>query len=143
MSKTTDRAGGIYQAARENQFVNRLIEDAELREQLLDAVQSARRAYGRISDSKRNPVDALSHDKKVQRELRNAAEALRDATDQLRAPKKRKRGRLGKVILLVLAAIGITLAVNEDARKMVLDTIFGAEEEFEYTSTNGANGGAA
>ena len=29
----------------------------------------------------------------------------------------------------------IALAVSEDLRKKVLDALFGAEEEFEYTST--------
>lgn len=143
MSKTTEKAGGLYQAARENQYVNRLLEDAELREQLLDAVQSARKAYERIADNKKNPVDAVSHDKKVQRELRKAAEALRDATDQLRAPKRRKRKWFGKLVVLGVAAAGVALALSEDARKMVLDTLFGPEEEFEYTSTTSANGDAS
>jgi hypothetical protein len=30
---------------------------------------------------------------------------------------------------------GIALAVSEGLRKKVLDALFGAEEEFEYTST--------
>lgn len=143
MSKTSDKASGIYQVARENQYVNRLIEDPDLRDQLLDAVQSARKAYDSIVDSKKGPVGAVSHDKRVQRDLRKAAESLRDATEELRAPKKRKKKWFGKLIVLTLAAVGITLAVNEDARKMVLDTLFGPEEEFEYTSTTSANGDAS
>lgn len=140
MSKTAEKASGIYQSARENPFVNRLIEDAELRENVLDALQSARQAYGRIADSSKSPVEAVSHDKKVQRDLRRAADSLREASEQLRKPKRKKK-RLGKLIVLVLAAVGITLAVSEDARKAVLDTLFGPEEEFEYTGS--ANGGAS
>ena len=34
----------------------------------------------------------------------------------------------------------IALAVSEGARKAVLDALFGAEEEFEYTSTTSING---
>ena len=30
--------------------------------------------------------------------------------------------------------------VSEDARKSVLDALFGAEEEFEYTSSTSING---
>ena len=30
---------------------------------------------------------------------------------------------------------GLALAVSEELRKKVLDALFGAEEEFEYTST--------
>lgn len=142
MSKTTDKAAGIYSAARENQYVNRLIEDPELREQVIDAVKSARKAFDSVVSSKQGPVGAVSHDKKVQKELRRAAESLRDASEQLRAPKKRKK-RFGRVLLLLLAAVGITLAVSEDARKMVLDSLFGPEEEFEYTGTTSTNGDAA
>lgn len=143
MSRTTEKAAGIYSAARENQYVNRLIEDPELREQVLDAVQSARKAFDSVVSSKQGPVGAVSHDKKVQKDLRRAAESLRDASEQLKAPKKRKKKRLGKLVLFLLAAAGITLAVSEDARKMVLDTLFGPEEEFEYTGTTSANGDAS
>ena len=34
----------------------------------------------------------------------------------------------------------IALVVSEDARKTVLDALFGAEEEFEYTSSSSING---
>jgi len=42
----------------------------------------------------------------------------------------------------VIAIVGavIALAVSEGARKAVLDALFGAEEEFEYTSTTSING---
>jgi hypothetical protein len=38
---------------------------------------------------------------------------------------------------LMLAVVGAAafLIVNEGARKALLDRVFGAEEEFEYTST--------
>jgi hypothetical protein len=42
----------------------------------------------------------------------------------------------------MLAIIGgvVALVVSEGARKAVLDALFGAEEEFEYTSTSSING---
>ena len=36
---------------------------------------------------------------------------------------------------LALVGGGLALAISEDLRKKVLDALFGAEEEFEYTST--------
>ena len=71
--------------------------------------------------------------------MRKAAESLSEANDRLQK-KKKKRGGLGKLILLALIGGVVALAVSEGARKAVLDTLFGAEEEFEYTSTSSING---
>ena len=38
-------------------------------------------------------------------------------------------------MLLVVAGAGVALAVSEGLRKKVLDALFGAEEEFEYTAS--------
>jgi hypothetical protein len=139
MSKTkATQAADLYSTARENPYVQRLIEDEELRDSLRKAFEAARGAYGRAT-SNGNTVKAVTHDKKVQRDLRVAAESLRDASEQLRAPKKRKH-RLGRLVLLALVGAAIALVLSEDARKTVLDALFGAEEEFEYTSTTSING---
>lgn len=140
MSKTkAARAGDIYETARENPYVQRLIEDDELRESLREAFESARGAYGRATGNGKGAVKAVTTDKKVQKDLRAAAESLREASERLRAPKKRK-SRLGRLILLAIVGAVIALVVSEDARKTVLDALFGAEEEFEYTSTTSING---
>lgn len=138
-SQTADRAGDLYSAARENPYVQRLIEDDDLRDNLRDAFDSARGAYTRATGNGRGAAKAVTSDKKVQKDLREAAESLREATERLKAPKKRK-SRLGRLILFALVAAGIALVLSEDARKTVLDTLFGAEEEFEYTSTSSING---
>ncbi|HSS05103.1 MAG TPA: hypothetical protein VLK89_07965 [Solirubrobacterales bacterium] len=141
MTKTkATQAADIYSTARENPYVQRLIEDDELRDSLRNAFEAAKGAYGRATGNGKGAVKAVTSDKKVQRDLRSAAENLRDASEQLRAPKKRKKSRLGRFILFGLVAAAIALVLSEDARKTVLDTLFGAEEEFEYTSTTSING---
>jgi hypothetical protein len=138
-AKAADRAGSLYSTARENPYVQRLVEDDELRGNLRDAYEAARHAYGRITDNGKGPVKAVTSDKKVQRDLRTAADSLREASEQLRAPKKRK-GRFGRVILFGAVAGGVALALSESARKAVMDAVFGAEEEFEYTSSTTSSG---
>lgn len=138
-SQTADRAGDLYSAARENPYVQRLIEDDKLRENLREAFDSARGAYGRATGNGKGTVQAVTTDKKVQKEMRKAAESLREASERLNKPKKRK-SRLGRLILFALLAAGLALIFSEDARKTVLDTLFGAEEEFEYTSAGSING---
>ena len=141
-SKTThtaDRAGDLYEAARENPYVQRLIEDEDLRENLQDAFKSAKKAYGRATGNGKGTVKAVTSDKKVQKEMRQAAEALQEARERLQKPAKKKH-RLGKLIMLAIVGGVVALVVSEGARKAVLDALFGAEEEFEYTSTTSING---
>ena len=141
MTKTkANQAADLYSTARENPYVQRLIEDEELRDSLRDAFEAARGAYGRATDNSKGPVKAVGSDKKVQKDLRTAAESLREASERLKAPKKRKKSRLGRLILFALIGGAIALILSEDARKTVLDALFGAEEEFEYTSTTSING---
>jgi len=140
-TKTADRAADAYAAARENPYVQRLIEDEELRDNLREAFERARGAYGRATGNGKGAVKAVTSDKKVQKDLGKAAESLREASEALREPKKkRKKSRLGRLILFAIVAAGIALVLSEDARKTVLDALFGAEEEFEYTSTTSING---
>jgi adenylosuccinate synthase len=126
---------GAAQAARSNPYVQRLVDDDELRDNLRTAFDSAKKAYERMSNGK-GPAKAILDDKKTQKELREAANSLKDAADSLRgAKKKKKKGGLGRKLLILGVGAGLALALSEGLRKKVLDTLFGAEEEFEYTST--------
>src|ERR1700712_3154305 len=138
-SNAADRAGDLYSTARENPYVQRLVEDEELLDNLREAFESAKKAYGRATGNGKGTVKAVTTDKKVQKEMRKTAEKLQEANERLQKPKKRK-SRLGRLILLALVGAAIALVVSEDARKTVLDALFGAEEEFEYTSTTSING---
>jgi hypothetical protein len=119
------------QAVRSNQYVQRFIEDQELRENLRNAFTSAKKAYGRING--KGPAKALD-DKKVQRELKDAATSLKDAADSLRGAKRKRKLRPGRLLFVALVGAGAALALSEGLRKKVLDALFGAEEEFEYTA---------
>jgi hypothetical protein len=118
-----------------NPYIQRLIEDAELRENVQKAIESGRSAYGRLSNGKA-PHRTLLEDKKLQGDLRHALEAVRDASAALtEQPKKRARKglRLGRKLAILVLAAGLALAGSEKLRSKVLDTLFGKEEEFEYT----------
>jgi hypothetical protein len=120
-------------------YVQRLIEDDELRDNLREAYEAGRDAYSRASGAKR-PSDVLE-DKKLQKDLRSASESLRAASEALREPEKKSGGHsLGKLLVIAFVGALIALAVSEDLRKKVLDQLFGAEEEFEYTSTTTSSG---
>lgn len=125
-------------AARQNQYVQRLLEDPELRESLRTAYESARKAYGRMNGKGPKALD----DKKVQRDLKQTVNSLREVAESLREKPKRKKRR-GRLLLVALVGAGTAVAMNEGLRKKVLDALFGAEEEFEYTSTTTPASGSA
>src|SRR5918997_1581031 len=115
--KAAKAGAGAYaagKAVRSNTYVQRLVEDDELRENLRSAFDSARKAYTRMSNGK-GPVKAVTEDKKVQRELREAATFLKDAADSLRGAKRKKRGK-GRLLLMALVGGGGALAPGEGPR---------------------------
>jgi len=139
----TGAAGAVAagKAVASNEYVSRLVEDEELRDNLRTAYESARKAYSRMANGK-GPAKALLDDKKTQKNLQDAASNLKDAADALRGAKKtRKRKRRGTLLLLIVGA-GAALALSEGLRKKVLDALFGAEEEFEYTSSTSSSSNA-
>jgi hypothetical protein len=117
-------------------YIQRVIQDATLRENVRTAYDSTRSAYARLTNGKA-PAKALLEDKKLQRDLQNAVEALKEASNALaEAPKKqtpRKRGGFVRKIMIAGLAFGLALAGSEKLRTKVLDMVFGKEEEFEYT----------
>ena len=122
-------------AVKDNPYVQRIVEDEELRTNVRTAFESARKAYARMSNGK-GPVKALTEDKKTQKQLREAATSLREAADSLRNAKSgRKKRKRGRGLMLLFVGAGLAIALNEGLRSKVLDALFGSEEEFEYSST--------
>jgi adenylosuccinate synthase len=132
--KAAKAGAGAYaagKAARENTYVQKLIEDEGLRDDLRTAYDSARKAYSRLNG--KGPAKALD-DKKVQKELKETANSLKSAAETLRGPVKRRRKRKSLLGIIIIGSL-VAVVASEGLRKKVLDALFGAEEEFEYTST--------
>jgi hypothetical protein len=136
-NKKVQKAGKAAQSARTNPYVQRLIEDEDLRQSIVEAFESARDAYGRLNNGK-SPAKQIFDDKKLQKHVREVAGNVRDVSVALHeAPQKQQRsgGGLGRLVLLGVVGGAVALVFSESLRKKVLDALFGAEEEFEYTST--------
>jgi len=118
-----------------NPYLQRFIQDEELRANVLDALENARSAYARVNNGK-SASKVVMEDKKFQKDVKNAAGAFKDAGTALRdGPKRKRRGGFGKLVLLALVGGGLAIALSEDVRNKVLVLLFGKEEEFDYTST--------
>ena len=84
-------AADVANITKNNPYIQRLIEDSDLRDNVRTALDSGKSAYERLSNGKA-PHRALLEDKKLQNDLRQAAEAVRDATLSLTdAPKRKAR----------------------------------------------------
>jgi hypothetical protein len=128
-------ATDVANIAKSNPYIHRLMEDAKLRANVRRAMDSSRRVYDRLSSGKTSPKQLLE-DKKVQTDVRKTLEAVRDVTITLtEAPKKRARKGMTFGRTMLVAGIGGVAALvgSEKLRSKVLDVLFGAEEEFEYT----------
>jgi hypothetical protein len=133
-AKKAAKAGQAAAAARTSPYVQRIVQDEELRDNIREAVALSRSAYGRLANGKA-PSKALMNDKKLQKELRQAAITIREVGDALREGPKKPKRRLGRMLLLGIVGGTLALALSEGLRKKALDALFGAEEEFDYTST--------
>lgn len=132
VKKARDTVGSVGS----NPYLKRLMEDEDLRTSLKDAVDAARDAFDRLSSNGDGPINTAIDDKKVHKDLKTAAENLREASDRIRGKKKKRHW--GRVFLLAVVGAALAVALSEDVRKTVLDKLFGAEEEFEYSSTTSA-----
>ena len=138
-----DKAEAAASAARSagrNPYVQRIIQDEVLRDNMVVAVEAARNAYARLNSGKA-PAKTLLDDKKLHKEFKRSADALREATAALReAPKgatpakAKRKGGIGRLLLVAIIGGAVALAASEGLRNKVLDALFGAEEEFDYSS---------
>ena len=128
-------AADVANAAKANPYVQRLVEDQDLRQNIQKAFGSGKNAYARASGNGSSARDVLADDK-FYAEVLAGIEALRDVTLALTEPpdtRARKGLRLGRRLMVLMLAFGLALSASEQLRSKVLDTLFGKEEQFEYT----------
>ena len=129
------KAKAAAEGAWGNQYVQRYVQDEELRANVKEALDNARSAYARLTNGK-SASKVVMEDKKFQKDVKNAADSFKEASIALRdGPKRKRSGGFGKLLLLALVGGGLAIALSEDVRNKVLDLLFGKEEEFDYTSS--------
>jgi hypothetical protein len=101
---------------------------------------AAKDRFGKAGNSGR----ATQHSQDLQQELGDAADALRRATNSLGEPPKptskatppvRRGLGIGRMLLLLAVGSVGAMVLSEGLRTKLLDLLFGAEEEFDYSST--------
>ena len=135
-----EAAAAAARSAGHNPYVQRILQDEELRDNMVVAVEAARNAYARLNKGKAPAKNAARRQEAAQ--ASSSARPTPCATRRPRCarrrspPSRRPSARAASVELLLVAIIGgaVALAASEGLRNKVLDALFGAEEEFDYSS---------
>ena len=124
---------GAAQAARSNPYVQRVIEDDELRDNLRTAYDSAEERV--LAYVERQGTREGDPGRQEDAEGAEGGRELAEGSGRLPAWQQEEEGRQGQDAAAPHRRRRCGAALSEGLRKKVLDTLFGAEEEFEYTST--------
>jgi len=136
MAKAKDRVADV------KPYVQRAIQDEELRDNLRSAFATARDVYDELVGGRGVTAVAgkVASDKDIQDQLRSAIEDLRNAADRIQGKEEHK----GRNTSLLLAGIALGILFNPmtgpETRRWLKDKIFGEDEEFGYGGASSGNG---
>ena len=122
-------------------YVQRALQDEELRDNLRSAFATARDVYDELIGGRgvTGVAGRVASDKDIQDQLRSAVEDLRSAADRIQG----KDEHTSRKISLLLAGIALGILLNPltgpETRRWLKDRIFGEDEEFGYGGSGNGN----
>src|SRR5947209_10963590 len=114
-------------------YVQRLLEDEYVQDQLREAAIGLRKTYGRAARKRTQAPD----DKKLYESLRRAATSIRNATVALRRPEPPPKRRVRKLLIIVAAAGAAAMLTRLGRNGGDSDTSRGAEGSTAAASSAG------
>lgn len=136
MAKLQDRARDRASDARP--YIERALKDEKVREDVKNAIATARDIYGQLLGGRAFGVAAakVATDKDIQQQLRDAIDDLRDAAGRVQG--KSSHGGRNATLLLTGIVLGVLFnpVTGPGARRWLQDKVFGEGEEFEYRQDN-------
>ena len=115
-------------------YVQRALQDEELRENLRSAFASARDVYDELLGNRgvTGIATKVASDEDIQEQLRSAVQDLRKAADRIQGHESHKSRN--STLLLAGIALGILFnpLTGPETRRWLKDRIFGEDEEFGY-----------
>lgn len=126
--KTTEKLSDTVETLRP--YVDRALKDEDFRNDLQDALETARGLYGNLQ--KRNGLTAgaakLATDKDSQDQLRRMLEDLQSAGDRLKGKKDSHKARNTLLLAGVIAGALYNPWTGEQTRKWIMDKIAGGDD---------------
>ncbi len=125
-------------------YVQRALQDEELRDNLRSAFDTARDVYDELIGKRgvTGVATKVASDKDIQDQLRSAIDDLRSAANRIQG----NAGHKGRNGSLLLAGIALGILFNPmtgpETRRWLKDKIFGEEEEFGYGGASSSGNGS-
>ena len=140
MAKTKDKVSDA--AASVKPYVDRALQDPELRENVRNAYESARSIYDELIGNRgvTGVAKRVASDKDIQDELRSAIAELRTAADRVRGRDQHTGRNSGLLLLGIVLAILFNPVTGPQTRKWLSDRLLGGEGDFTYQGENGGSG---
>jgi hypothetical protein len=137
--KVTDAAGTV------KPYVDRALHDAELRENVRNAYESARSIYNELIGNRgvTGLATRVATDKNIQDELRQTVAELRKAADRVQGKEEHKSRNSGLLILGIVLGILFNPLTGPATRKWLADRALGGGDDFTYQGGSGGGNGSA
>lgn len=142
MAKTKDKVSDA--AGNVKPYVDRALHDAELRDNVRNAYQSARSIYDELIGKRgvSGLATRVATDKDIQNDLRSTIAELRMAADRVQGREERKSQSRGGGLLFLGIVLGVLFNpfTGAQTRKWLSDRVLGGGDDFTYQG--GGNGSA-
>jgi len=140
MTKTKDKVSDA--AASVKPYVDRALQDPELRENVRNAYESAKSIYEELIGNRgvTGVARRVATDKDIQDELRGAITELRTAADRVRGRDEHGGRNTGLLLIGIVLAVLFNPVTGSQTRKWLSDRLLGGDGDFTYQG--GENGGS-
>jgi hypothetical protein len=135
MPKATDR---IQDA---KPYVQRALQDEELRDNLRSAFATARDVYDELLGNRgvTGIATKVASDEDIQAQLRSAIQELRKAADRIQGHESHKSRNSTLLLAGIVLGILFNPMTGPETRRWLKDRIFGEDEEFGYGGSGNSN----
>jgi hypothetical protein len=139
MPKTTDKVSDAASSVKP--YFERALHDAELRDNVRSAYDSARAIYDELIGNRgvTGVAKRVATDRDIQDELRSAIADLRTAADRVRGKEEHKSRYSGLLLIGLALAVVFNPITGPQVRKWISEKIFGETDGFTYQGGNGSN----
>jgi hypothetical protein len=137
MAKTKDKVSDA--AGNVKPYVDRALHDAELRDNVRNAYESARSIYNELVGNRgvTGLATRVATDKDIQDELRSTIVELRKAADRVQGKEAHSRRNGGLLFLGILLGVLFNPLSGAQTRKWLSDRVLGGGDDFTYQGGNG------